>query len=210
MNRKVAQAFSHSVNWLTMLGRSQEVVKRCKYIVEELAPKSDPKNVHNSFCLLYSTIIAMKEDGRALEASDVLNVFVVEPFNEHFGPGGSTYSKPLFVPIAMLLDLQGHQDEPIAKVNEYVKWASSEDIFGVSSVAYDKAWCAFSASPKTLLGEICYFLAKRPECSKEKHKLIDNGMKLVEASVKDTDKFLFANTYAKKRLDMLRGLNNTR
>lgn len=108
----------------------------------------------------------------------------------------------------MLLDLQGHQDEPIERIKDYLKWAMSDDIFSVSTSTYDRAWSAFSASPKTLLGEICYFLAKRPECSKERNKLIETGLKLVEASIKDTDNFLFANTYAKKRLDMLRGLNN--
>lgn len=96
---RVAQAFAHSVNWNTVLGRSDEVSKTCKYILETLAPKSDSKNVHNSFCLLYSTIIAMKENGSANEARNVLTSLVVEPFDENFGPGGSTYSKPLFYPL---------------------------------------------------------------------------------------------------------------
>lgn len=96
---RVAQAFGHSVNWNIMLGRTDEALQTCKYILNELAPKSNPRNVHNSFCLLYSTFIALKENGAALEARDAVKRFIVEPFDEHFGPGGSTFSKPLFYPL---------------------------------------------------------------------------------------------------------------
>lgn len=97
---RVAQAYSHSVNWLTMLERpAEEVMKTCKYIIEELGPKCDPKNVHNSFCLIYSSMIAMKENGATTEAIKALTSLVVEPFDEHFGAGGTTFSKPLFYPL---------------------------------------------------------------------------------------------------------------
>lgn len=96
---RVAQAFGHSVNWNTMLGRTSDALQTSKFILEELAPKSDPANVHNSMCLLYSSFIAMKENGAALEARDAVLRFLVEPFDEHFGPGGTTFAKPLFYPL---------------------------------------------------------------------------------------------------------------
>lgn len=96
---RVAQAYSHSVNWNIMLQRTDEAFKTCHFILEVLAPKSDSKNIHNSFCLIFSSVIFMKENGAADEARSAFMSFVVAPFNEHFGPGGSTYSKPLFSPL---------------------------------------------------------------------------------------------------------------
>lgn len=110
---RVAQAYAHSVNWNMALGRNDEVVRTCKYIIEELAPKSDPKNVHNSFCLLYSTMIAMKENGASLEARDAFLSFIVEPFDEHFGKGGTTFSKPLFVSVVVYQIPFGHFFRPV-------------------------------------------------------------------------------------------------
>lgn len=95
---RVAQAYSHSVNWNSMLQRTDEAVETIQYILDELAPKSNIKNIHNSFCLLFSSIIFMKENGDSDKASNVFKTFVVAPFDEHFA-GGSTFSKPLFYPL---------------------------------------------------------------------------------------------------------------
>ena len=48
---RVAQSFSHSVNFNNYLGRTQAALETCSYVVEEIIPKSDPKNVHNAFCI---------------------------------------------------------------------------------------------------------------------------------------------------------------
>lgn len=200
---RVAQTFSHSVNWYTMLGKTDKVFETCQYIAEELAPKSDPKNVHNSFCLIYSTIIAMKENNAPLEARDALISLVVEPFEEHFGSGGTTFSKPLFYPILMLLDLQGHQDEQIEKIDEYLEWALNESNFSLCSAALENAWAGFCVSPNTLLGEICYYIAKRPEGLNHRAQLIRSGLSLVERTV-EVMQLPFANMYARKKLDMLK------
>ena len=108
---RVGQAFAHSVNYNIALGRTQAALDACKYIVEELAPKSDPKNIHNMFCLLYSVIIAFKENGLASKALDLFQSRIEEPFQEHFGPGGSTWSAPMFKPIRTLLTLGVNQQQ---------------------------------------------------------------------------------------------------
>ena len=43
---RVAQIFAHSINWNKALGRIGAALDTCNYIVEELIPKCDPKNVH--------------------------------------------------------------------------------------------------------------------------------------------------------------------
>ena len=106
----------------------------------------------------------------------------------------------------MLLDLQGHQHEPIDHV-DYLQWVLSESIFSVCSPSYDKAWSAIAVSPNTWLGEICYYLAKRPECSTHRDQLIKTGLCLMEKAIESTDKLPFANQYAKKKMLVLKRFN---
>lgn len=106
----------------------------------------------------------------------------------------------------MLLDLQEHQDQPVEKIDEYFEWALNEDTFSFCSPSFDKAWAAFAVSPSALLGEICYYLAKRSDCPKQQDELINNGMKMLETSVEITQKLICANVYANKKLIMLKDL----
>lgn len=104
----------------------------------------------------------------------------------------------------MLLDLQGHQDEMIERIDEYLEWALNENNFSLCSDVLELAWAAISVSPKSLLGEICYYLAKRPEGSKHRDQLIKSGLTLLEKSVEASDKLPFANRYAKRKLEALK------
>lgn len=115
---RVAQAFTHSVNFNDALGRTEAAFDACRYVVDHLVPKSSPGNIHNMFVLLYAVVVFLKENGQALRAREIFQLRVVDAFEKHFGSGGSTVSKPMFKPILMLLDLQGHQDDEI-DVDEY-------------------------------------------------------------------------------------------
>lgn len=104
----------------------------------------------------------------------------------------------------MLLDLQGHQDEPIERLDEYLGWALNKSNFSVCSVSLENAWAAMAVSPNTWLGEICYYLAKRSECSAHKESLIQHGLELIEKSIEVAQKLPYAVMYAKKKEDMLK------
>mmetsp|Transcript_2209 Transcript_2209/g.4203 ORF Transcript_2209/g.4203 Transcript_2209/m.4203 type:complete len:551 (+) Transcript_2209:189-1841(+) len=201
---RVAQSFSHSVNFNNSLGRTQAALETCSYVVEEIVPKSDPKNVHNTFCLLYSVVIALKENGLALKARDIFQTRVVDPFEEHFGPGGSTYSKPMFRPILTVLDLQGREDQDVEKIDEFTSWALDENNFEQKVASCELAWAAYSASPKALLGEICFSLAKRQEVIENKSHLLQKAISLMEQSVANTESMPYSNMYAKKKLDAMK------
>ena len=203
---RCAQLFSHSINWNSALGRSEAALETSRYVIDELFPKSDPKNVHNSFCMFYSSIIAMKENGMALQARDVMILRIVEPFDEHFGSGGSTFSKPLFYPILMLLDLQGNQDRPVERIDEYFEWVSDEKNFTICSAFFESAWAAISVSPNVILGEVCYYLAKRSNDVEVRNRLIRNGSGVIAKAVAATESLPWANMHAKKKLQEMKSL----
>ena len=206
---RVAQVYAHSVNWNIALGRTQAALDTCNFIVDELVPKSNPKNVHNTVCLVFSAIIALKENGLALKARDLFQTRVLDAFNEHFGPGGSTYSKTMFIPILTLLTLQGEGDDvKDAKIDEYTAWAmDSENFEQKVTLSYDMAWGNFAITPTAILSEICFSLAKRQEGrdDEKRNRLMQKAINLMEKSAANTDKKLpFANMYALKKLEILK------
>ena len=205
---RVAQALSYSVNFNSMLGNTQAALDTCHYILEEIVPKSDPRNIHNMFCLLYAVLIFLKENGLPLKAREIFQARVVQPFEEHFGDSGRTYSRPMFEPILAMLELQGNEDQEIEKINEYVVWALEEEKFEQKLKSFETVWAAFSASPYAILGEICFSLAKRRECIESRDKLLQKAITLMEQSVASTENMPYSNTYAKKQLARMKTFQN--
>jgi len=176
--------------------------------MEELVPKSNPKNVHNTVCLVYSVIIALKENGLALKARDLFQTRVLDAFDEHFGPGGSTYSKPMFIPILTMLTLQGEGDDvKDDKIDEYTAWALDSENFEQKVAHCEMAWGNFAIAPTSVLSEICFSLAKRQEGRDDEKRncLIHKAISLMEKSAANTDKKLpFANMYALQKLEIMK------
>ena len=203
---RVGQAFAHAVNYNMALGRTQAALDACNYIVEELAPKSDPKNIHNMFCLLYSVILAFKENGLASKALDLFQSRIEEPFQELFGPGGSTYSKPMFKPIRTLLTLEVDGDNVNVKdenIADLTSWALDSEHFEDKISRLEVAWASFCASPLAIHSEICFDLAKRQLGDEEKrNQLIQKAIRLMQKSIENTAKIPFANNYARKKLEI--------
>jgi len=225
---RVGQAFAHSVNYNIALGRTQAALDACKYIVEELAPKSDPKNIHNMFCLLYSVILAFKENGLASKALDLFQSRIEEPFQEHFGPGGSTWSAPMFKPIRTLLTLEvgrstvtapmfkpirtlltlevdgDNVDVKDENIADLTLWVLDSENFEDKISRLEVALASFCASPLAIHSEICFDLAKRQLGDEEKrNQLIQKAIRLMQKSIENTAKIPFANNYARKKLEII-------
>ncbi|KAL9178549.1 hypothetical protein ACHAXT_001887 [Thalassiosira profunda] len=201
---RVAQAFAHSVNFHNALGKTQTALDTCDYIVEEIVPKSDPKNIHNMFCLVYAIVIFLDENGLAWKARDLFQERVVDAFYEHFGPGGSTPSKALFRPLLTMLDLHAKEDQEMDNLDELVAWAFDEKNFEQKLTPGDKVWASFSANPKAVTAEICFSLAKRRECLENRNRLLRKATGLMEASVDITASLPYANMYARRRLGAMK------
>ncbi|KAL3780068.1 hypothetical protein HJC23_007317 [Cyclotella cryptica] len=200
---------------LGKLGRFEEALKS----LEQIKPIYNIKTQHKAICKSCGSDRVAQAythmNGAPLEARVAFESFVVEPFEEHFGKGGTTFSKPLFITFvavslskvllffSMLLDLQGRQDEQIERIDEYLEWALNESNFALCSDVLELAWAAISVSPNSLLGEICYYLARMPEGFKHRDQLIKSDLILSEKSVEASEKLPFANRYARRKLDVL-------
>ena len=200
---RVAQAFTHSVNFNDALGRTDAAFDACRYVIDTLVPKSSPGNIHNMFCLLYGVVVFLKENGQAQRASEIFQLRIVDAFEKHFGSGGSTISKSMFKPILMLLDLQGHRDADIENFAEYTSWALDEQNFVLKPPSQEVAWAAFSCSPLAIHSEICFFLSQRQKDVEKRNVLLTRAIELMKKSVSNTANLPYANNYAKTKLQLI-------
>ncbi|KAL7552126.1 hypothetical protein ACHAWF_018244 [Thalassiosira exigua] len=205
---RVAQAFASSIDFNHCLGKTQEALDASIHIVDVILPKSDPKNVHNSFVLILPAIITMKENGLAMEAFSAFQTRIINPFNEHFGEGGTTWSKPMFKPILTMLDLQAREDHDTKTVDELSLWALDEEHFEQKMERYERIWASHGASPKAFLGEICFSLSRRHTNAEKAGQLLQKAILLIKQSAANKVSHALSKAYAKKKFDAMAKYQN--
>lgn len=178
---RAAQSISLSALWLVEVGKTDEALKNCEYVVQDLMPKMQPRNVHNSFITLYPTMLLMKEHGMALQARDILKRYILDVFRDFFGEGAFTFALPMFKPMDMLLDLHGNQNAEIEGLESYVTWALEPTNLRIG-VTLNNA-LSWGRVANSVTAEICLLLAKRVGDCHIKSKLINEGLTLMTEAV---------------------------
>lgn len=197
---RAAQLFGVSSLWCMEQNNANDALRTCQYIINEIMPKMEPRNVHNSAMILYPVIWAMKENGLALEARETFVQFVAERFREHYGEGASTALLPLYEPILMLLDLAGKQSTEVDRYNEYVELALVKDNLCFSKML-NNAMGNLGRAPVAMSAEICLLLAKKMEDGDEnKTKLVQNSYDFAREAVELSNKIISHRRHSKKVL----------
>lgn len=184
---RCAQNFGLSANCYARLGKIKKALELIDHIINNLMPKMDPKNVHNSMVSIYPAIWILKDNGKAEVSKEIFLKFVLGPFNEFFGEGGKTPFLPTFRPVETLLDLVLYAEGKIGSFDEgsfdwaldlnNLKWKMSIDI----------AIGGIGRSIMSINAEICLRLSRLTEDSEKKSKLIENGMTLATLAISGCD-----------------------
>jgi hypothetical protein len=202
-----AQSFSNCAMWNMQLGRTDDALGISWFVVEELMPKIEKRNVHASFLVLFPIMWVMKENEFALEARDFFDEYVCDAYTEYFGEGRSTFFLPLYDPVMMLLDLTGNADTDEEMMEEYVDWAIDVDNLGFGTLINSKTG-EMGRTADSIAAEICYILAQRVEDEDQKATLIENGLEIASEDLEFTQekKLEIAEHYSAKVLEKLRSL----
>lgn len=171
-----------SALWLVEVGNTHEALSTCDLVICDLIPKMEPRNVHNSFVMLFPIIWVLKDNGMALRAKDSFETHVVNAFQEYFGDGAFTFFLPLYDPIVMLMDLYGNQDDEVEDFEVYLSWGLCEDKLRFGE-QLNNVMINFGRNMDSISAEICLLLAKRVNCASKKKKLIKAGLALGEEAV---------------------------
>mmetsp|Transcript_14864 Transcript_14864/g.20999 ORF Transcript_14864/g.20999 Transcript_14864/m.20999 type:complete len:1620 (-) Transcript_14864:2986-7845(-) len=180
------QSYGASASWFVQQGKVEEALRTCQYVIDELMPKMEPRNVHNSAIMIYPTIWIMKDNGLALEARENFKRLVVDAFNEHYGEGAFTFCLPVYEPVLMLLDLAGKQDTNVENFDEYVEWALNDENLRFGKVI-NNSLGNFGRCSDSISAEICLLLAKRIQDPDQKIKIVKNGLAVARESVELTE-----------------------
>ena len=127
-------------------------------VVEEILPKMDPKNVHNTAMLLLPVIKTMKDDGEFLNARCLFETHVCRNFALYFGDDGTTPMLSMFKPLMYLLDVLIYVDD-MPNLDEVIAWAAMDDN-GVSTDFLDGLITSLGWSLHCLVAELCLELSK--------------------------------------------------
>lgn len=178
-----AQSFSNSTMWHMQLGQVDDAQAVSWFVLEEIMPKIEKRNVHATFLILYPVMWVLKDNDFAIEARDFFDEYVCESYTEYFGEGRSTFFLPLYDPVMMLSDLAGNPDTDEELMEEYVDWALDVDNLGFGTLINTKTG-EMGRTADSIAAEICFILAQKVDNQDDRTTLIKNG---IEVSSEDVD-----------------------
>lgn len=178
---RCAQIFSLAAMWCLGVGNEKRSIELCNFVIEQLLPNMDIRNVHNSLVLLWPLYLVLKERGETKKMRMLLDTYLFKPFDEYFGDGRTTVFLSLYKPAGMLLELCG--DGEINEFYEKVEWILSEGA-GIFSGFLDSAIGNYGLTCSQVVAEICLYLTKRVSELETKCKLIAKGTALARLAAK--------------------------
>jgi len=178
-----AQSFSSRAMWHMQTNQVDDAQEICWYVLEEVMPKIEKRNVHAAFLIMFPVMWVMKDNDFAIEARDFFAEYVCEAYTEYFGEGRSTFFLPLYDPVMMLLDLAGNTDTDEEMLEEYIGWAVDPDNLGFGTLINTKTG-EMGRTADSIAAEICLILAERVDNRQTRATLIGNG---IEVAMEDSE-----------------------
>ena len=172
-----AQCYPQTALWHHMLGNETEALRMCEYVIDELLPKMDPKNVLNSCEMILPIIRILKNHGQEKRMRELFDEHVVQNFHKHFGKDGVTPCLPVFRPLLLLLDVCSDSQE-CPDLVDGVEWLVSDEENGVPPVFLDSVYTKLCWSPNDMVAELCLRLAKTVSSQRDKVTLLEKAVKL--------------------------------
>ena len=201
---RVAQSFGNSAICYIQLGQTQNVHTVCDFVLEELMPKMDITNVHNSMMCLYRVIWALKYYDRVSEAKEAFRIYILQAFEDHYGEDSKTPTMSYFKPIEILFELCDTDQN--TRYDEYSNWVLNEENSKFSPFL-NNSMRGLARDADSILAEICLILLKK---GNENRLLLQKGLDLAAKSMKlaqgedGSITFPFAYTQAKQVFDDLK------
>eukprot|EP00538_Stauroneis_constricta_P006078 CAMPEP_0119560742 /NCGR_PEP_ID=MMETSP1352-20130426/15713_1 /TAXON_ID=265584 /ORGANISM="Stauroneis constricta, Strain CCMP1120" /LENGTH=2006 /DNA_ID=CAMNT_0007608791 /DNA_START=28 /DNA_END=6048 /DNA_ORIENTATION=+ len=173
---RVAQVFSQRALWLDAVGEIDKSISACHRVLADILPHMHPKNVLNTFELLYPIMPLMKKHGAAAQIRHVFSRNVVDNFENH--KLMTSLCRPMFLPVLMSLDLSTPDlDERRSRamdVLEYLRMKmdsrrrSNESGVPITPAGslqvdpfLDHLYGKLGWSPNSIMAELCLEVAKQ-------------------------------------------------
>jgi hypothetical protein len=193
---RAAQNFGYSVLWYELLDRHNEADSQIDYIINQLMPKMDQRDVHNAFVILLPVVWVLLDKGEACRAEKVFLHWVCDNYDKFYGDdsSSSTYYFYLYKPLRFLLRLSCNaaslqaDDVPYDDIEQ---WIVSDDFCTIQRYLASYM-CALGKDSNAILAEICLLLATglsspTGENEKRAERILSKGLNHIKISMKDTE-----------------------
>lgn len=184
---------------MVLLDRHAEADRQIEYIINQLMPKMDQRDVHNAFVILIPLVWVLIDKGDARRADDVFLGFVCNNYDKFYGDdsSSSTYYFHLYKPVRFLLRLAcniegtsaGLSNDATAQFDDIESWIFSDD-FSTCQRYLASYMCALGKDANCILAEICCLLASDGSISSSEERrdqMLSKGLHHIALSMQDTD-----------------------
>ena len=179
-----AQNYGNGANCLYRLGRVKEALELSFLVLDEMMPKMDLKNVHNSMIMIYPVLWILKHENMYQNVASSLERYVFEPFCLYFGEDGKTFSLPLFKPLRALFHVLMFMNGEIDSFDEsWIQFALDPNSLSFSTVV-DNSMANFGRCGSSIGAEMCLLLSRQTDDPKISRQLVEKGWKLVQVAMK--------------------------
>ena len=100
---RAAQNWGLCAQWCDILNDEEGVFKRVDFLMDHILPSQEERNTHNMFMILFPVVWVLKNHGKALQAKELFEGYIVKRFIDFYGEGGRTWSLRFFDMVLILL-----------------------------------------------------------------------------------------------------------
>jgi tetratricopeptide (TPR) repeat protein len=173
---RAVHAYSQSALWYHQLCDTENSLKACEYVIDDILPYMDPSNILNSCELLFPIIRVLKPQGQEKRTRDMFDEHVVQNYSKHeikFTP-----CRCVFEPMLMLLGIC-HDPVDYPTFEEDLAWLLEEKN-GIFDDFIGNIFAKLGWSPNTLSAELCLRFAKKLYAKEDGAGDMDKVKALVE------------------------------
>uniref|UniRef100_A0A7S2PG96 Tetratricopeptide repeat protein 38 n=1 Tax=Leptocylindrus danicus TaxID=163516 RepID=A0A7S2PG96_9STRA len=181
---RAAQNWGLCAQWCDVQNDKEGAFKRIDFLVEHILPSQEERNIHNMFMILFPVIWVMKNHGKALQAKELFEGYIVKRFMEFYGKDGRFCFLRFFDIVLVLLELtirdagERNGDQTYEEMTDWVL----EQEFAMFNDRAERL-INLGRDGRSLVAEICLRLVRRPELSRSKRaELMEKGLNFARES----------------------------
>ena len=152
---KAAMALAYRALWYHMIGDEENSMKCCEYVLNDLIPVADPKNILNTCHMMIPVVRLFKPLGKYRRVRDMFQRDVVDNRDKY---DIKTPCRPVFKNVLMLLDIC-EDPEKFCTDDSNIEWILDGDNLILVDFL-DNIFTKGCYSPHTMGAEICLRAAR--------------------------------------------------
>jgi len=163
-----AELLAASVSWLCYLGRKEEALRLCDYIIEKILPEIGEQEFLSLSLILYPICLCFKDQGtdKAAHALELYEKHIIQPMAE-----GGKKTHPVAIhmatPMMIILNCLNSDGEAYASAKDDIVYMLNEEDEKYPSYMDPVAISYYDVAFSTIYAEVCLCLSNMNVCGEQ-------------------------------------------